>query len=65
MTGRNRKWVLVVVLTTWAVVTPLLWRDLQRRPPEQVRGRKWMWRVASANLTGSIAYFLFGRRPAD
>jgi hypothetical protein len=27
-----------------------------------VRGRKWMWRLASANLTGSVAYFLVGRK---
>lgn len=60
----NRKGVLVAVALVWAVVTPFMWRDLRRRNPEQVRGKKWIWWMASFNLTGSIAYFLFGRKSA-
>jgi hypothetical protein len=41
-----------------------MWRDLRHRPADQVRGRKWLWWVASTNLSGSAAYFLFGRKGA-
>jgi Phospholipase_D-nuclease N-terminal len=37
--------------------------DLRRRPKEQIRGSKWMWRpLALVNLLGPLAYFAFGRR---
>lgn len=62
MHQRNREAAVIIALVLWAVVTPFTWRDLERRTPEQVRGRKWMWRLASANLTGSVAYFLVGRK---
>jgi hypothetical protein len=43
----------------------LTWRDLRSRPAAQVRGPKKIWQVASAlNTTGSVAYWLFGRRRA-
>ncbi|BAL89373.1 hypothetical protein AMIS_41530 [Actinoplanes missouriensis 431] len=38
--------------------------DLKRRPPEQIRGPKWVWATATlVNSAGIIpvAYFLFGR----
>ena len=64
MDRRRTKIVLVTVaLVTWAVVTPFMWRDLARRRPDEVRGPKWLWRLASANLSGSVAYWLVGRRP--
>ena len=41
----------------------LVWRDVNRRRPSQLRGPKALWRTWSAvNTTGSIAYVLFGRR---
>ena len=59
----QRQVVLVaVVLGIWAMVTPFMWRDLHRRSSEQVRGPKWLWWLLSANLSGSAAYWLFGRR---
>ena len=61
--SRTKTLVVVVVLAIWALVTPLMWRDLHRRVPEQVRGPKWAWWLASANLSGSASYWLFGRRP--
>jgi hypothetical protein len=65
MEHRNRAGiVLAVVLVVWSFVTPFMWRDLRRRRPDQVRGKKWIWWVASSNLSGSVAYFLFGRREA-
>ena len=39
------------------------WRDLRRRPDAAVRGSKRLWRLAATlNTTGSLAYWLFGRR---
>ena|ERR1700712_1558795 len=44
-------------------VTVLTWLDLRSRPAAQIRGSKVIWRLASAlNTTGSVAYWLFGRR---
>ena len=64
---KNRRvTVLVVALLVWAVVTPFMWRDLRARTPEKVRGPKWFWWIASSNLvTGSAAYWLFGRKSSD
>jgi len=43
----------------------LLWvalRDIQRRPPEAIRGSKRLWRfVVLLHGLGTLAYFLFGR----
>ena len=40
--------------------------DLKRRPPAEIRGRKWVWAtvITLANSVGlvPISYFLFGRR---
>jgi hypothetical protein len=37
-------------------------RDLAKRPAEQVRGPKAVWRVATmVNFVGPIAYFIWGR----
>ncbi len=58
---------LALVLAYTAIVhvpiTTLTWRDLRYRPATQVRGNKKVWQIASAvNTTGSVAYWLFGRR---
>jgi hypothetical protein len=37
-------------------------RDIQRRPVNQVRGRKLPWRALSLNALGALAYFCWGRR---
>ncbi len=39
-------------------------RDLQRRPAEDVRGSKTLWRVLCLNAIGAVAYFRWGRRTA-
>ena len=64
---RNSKVIVfVVALLVGAVVTPFMWRDLRDRTPEQVRGPKWLWWIASSNLiTGSAAYWMFGRKSCD
>jgi hypothetical protein len=41
--------------------------DIHLRPPEEIKGSKWLWRaVALVNFMGigPIAYFLFGRKRA-
>jgi hypothetical protein len=59
---RTKTLLVAGVLALWAAVTPLMWRDLHRRTSAEVRGPKWLWWIASANLSGSAAYWLFGRR---
>jgi hypothetical protein len=54
---------IIPVLVAHAAITTLTWRDLRRRPAEQVRGSKRLWRVASAvNTIGSLAYLTLGRK---
>lgn len=39
------------------------WRDIDRRPAERIRGRKGIWKLASAlNTLGAASYWLAGRR---
>ena len=46
-----------------AAVTAFTWRDLATREPEQVRGSKRFWRMASGvNTLGTLLYFAAGRR---
>lgn len=40
-------------------------RDIQRRPADQVRGSKLLWRLLCLNAVGCAAYFRFGRRSAE
>ncbi len=38
-------------------------RDISRRPAEQIRGSKTMWRLATLiNFIGPGSYFAFGRK---
>jgi hypothetical protein len=38
-------------------------RDISRRPAEQIRGSKAMWRIVSLiNFVGPGSYFVFGRK---
>jgi hypothetical protein len=41
-------------------------RDLHSRPDSEIRGNKLLWRLASLNAVGAIAYLCKGRyKPAD
>ena len=45
------------------VLTTIAMRDLSRRPREQVRGPKWLWRLLSiVQPVGPIAYLVLGRK---
>jgi hypothetical protein len=58
-----QKRVLRVALVIHFVVTILTLRDLSHRPDSAVRGRKRFWKIAALlNTSGSVAYWLFGRR---
>jgi hypothetical protein len=35
--------------------------DIQRRPAEQVRGSKLLWRLLSLNALGALGYLMWGR----
>ena len=38
-------------------------RDMQRRPADQIRGSKLLWRLSLlVNTFGPLGYFLLGRR---
>ncbi len=62
LSDRQKK-IIAVALVIHLVLLTLTWRDLGTRPEAGVRGRKRLWRVAATmNTTGSVAYWLFGRR---
>ena len=62
LTDQQKK-ILAVVLVVHVIVATLTLRDLRRRPAAAVRGPKRLWRVwVTSNTTGSMAYWLFGRR---
>ena len=47
------------------VVAILTWRDISHRDQSQIRGPKWIWRVASiVQMGNSLAYWLFARKSA-
>jgi hypothetical protein len=62
---KPNKLVLAIIAVVHLTAVTLTWRDLRSRPAGQVRGPKWVWQVASVlNTSGSVAYWLFGRRRA-
>jgi hypothetical protein len=62
LTSQQKK-ILAVALVVHAIVATFTWRDLRRRPAAAVRGPKLLWGVwATLNTSGSLAYWLFGRR---
>ncbi len=62
LTDQQKK-IIAVALVIHLITVKLTWRDLRHRPDAGVRGRKRFWRVAATmNTTGSVAYWLVGRR---
>ncbi len=54
---------LAVVLVIHVILLTLTRRDLRARPASAVRGSKRLWKTWSTmNTTGSVAYWLFGRK---
>jgi len=59
----QQKLLLLLVLVVHVILARFTLRDLRRRPASAVRGPKRLWRVwATTNTTGSLAYWLVGRR---
>jgi hypothetical protein len=59
----QQKLILAVVLVVHVMLARSTLRDLRHRPASAVRGPKRFWRVwATTNTTGSLAYWLVGRR---
>lgn len=58
----RRKVATVAIVVSLGVVG-IAQRDLKRRPREQVRGSKLLWRLLSTNALGALAYLKLGRRP--
>ena len=54
----------VIALTAMqAVIGTLTVRDINRRPPEHIRGPKLLWRLwGGSNTLGAVVYWLLGRR---
>lgn len=54
------------LIVVHVVVATFTWRDIRHRDPSQIRGPKWVWRLASAAQTGnSLAYWLFARKSGE
>jgi hypothetical protein len=62
--SRGRRLLAGVSLAVSLVVVAAAERDLHRRPDAQIRGDKRLWRLASLNALGALAYFRWGRRPS-
>jgi hypothetical protein len=57
----KKLWIAGLVAVSLGVVAAAE-RDLQRRPADQVRGSKLLWRLVCLNALGSASYFRWGRR---
>ncbi len=63
LSSRQRGVVLALVAVQ-AILATIAERDLSSRPASQVRGPKFLWRIASLNTVGAVAYLVAGRRTA-
>jgi hypothetical protein len=63
MSGRPKRIALIVLVLAEVGLAALTWRDLRRRPADEIRGSKRFWRIISTiNPGNSVAYWLVGRR---
>ena len=64
LTAREKVPFVVRGIVQFALLAAAL-ADIHRRPAEEIKGSKWLWRaVALVNFMGigPIAYFVFGRK---
>jgi hypothetical protein len=60
---RARPGIAIPALISHVVMTAVVWRDISRRDPSELRGNKTIWRVLTAMNTGNhLLYWLVGRR---
>jgi hypothetical protein len=60
----RQRWIVVVLLVSLGLIAAGE-RDIQRRPADQVRGSKLLWRFVCLNALGALSYFRWGRRPSS
>ncbi|WP_454043039.1 PLD nuclease N-terminal domain-containing protein [Cellulosimicrobium sp. Marseille-Q8652] len=61
--GRGQKIAVGVIGAVQVALTTAAYRDLARRPADEVNGTKLAWGIALlVNWVGPIAYFLDGRK---
>ncbi|CAA9337957.1 MAG: hypothetical protein AVDCRST_MAG61-3263 [uncultured Friedmanniella sp.] len=54
---------LTLALLGHLLLTALVWRDIGRRAPSELRGSRALWRTLTALNTGNhLVYLLVGRR---
>lgn len=54
---------LVPALLGHVLLTALVWRDIDRRDPSDLRGSKALWRTLTAlNTANHVIYLVVGRR---
>lgn len=59
----GRKVAVVIAGSVQLALAAAAWRDLTRRPAEEINGPKGLWAaVIAVNWVGPIAYFVRGRR---
>jgi len=58
----RRRLLASVLIAISLVLVAAAERDLQRRPPAEVRGSKLMWRLLCLNALGAVGYLRWGRR---
>ncbi len=58
--ARRAVWLLLALEVVLIIAVQ---RDIGRQPPDAIRGPKGLWRaIATQNVVGPAAYYLFGRR---
>ena len=57
-------WTIVLIAVSLGLVAAAE-HDIQRRPADQIRGNKSLWRLVCLNALGSAGYFRWGRRAAQ
>jgi hypothetical protein len=63
MGSRQKRIALVALVLAEVGLAALTWRDLRRRPADEIRGSKRLWRIVSTiNPGNSVAYWLIGRK---
>lgn len=60
--SRRQRTAVVGLAVVEVALASAAWRDLARRPDEEIRGPKWGWAlVIAVNIVGPLCYFRFGR----
>lgn len=64
LSTRSRALIAVGGIVQFALLA-VAWLDLRKRPDEQIRGTKRLWkRLVFVNYVGPLAYWFVGRRKA-